>query len=278
MELITLNAWGGRLGESLLQFLGRLSSDVDIICLQEVPSTGKILEGSKEWSNANKVADDHAVHKGQKVPDLYKEICRTLPEFNAFVSPQYSSTGESLATFVNNRLDVMQSSSSRAHPPLRIDYRLSNGEIVPYEFNSPVFHISIWDNGVALNIINVHGLWQPVGKVDTRERLSQSAFWTRLLTSLPGKRVLCGDLNLYPDTKSIKKIEESGMRNLIKEYKIDSTRSEMYDLQLRARGKEPTKKDWFADYVFVSKDIKVLDFKAINQTVSDHLPLLIKFK
>ena len=62
-------------------------------------------------------------------------------------------------------------------------------------------------------------------------------------------------------------IEATGMRNLIKEYNITSTRTSFY--------KKPVR---FADFVFVSKDIKVNDFKVLPDEVSDHAPLFLDFE
>src|SRR3989304_780654 len=42
-----------------------------------------------------------------------------------------------------------------------------------------------------------------------------------------GQKILCGDFNLNPDTKSLN-ILDRGMKNLIKEYKVKSTRSGLY--------------------------------------------------
>ena len=81
-----------------------------------------------------------------------------------------------------------------------------------------------------------------------------------------GKKILVGDFNLLPDTKSLK-ILEKGMRNLIKEFKIKDTRGELYEKELR-----------FADYALVSSDVMVLDFKVLNEKISDHLPLYLEFE
>ena len=56
------------------------------------------------------------------------------------------------------------------------------------------------------------------------------------------------------------------MRNLIKEYRITSTRSHFYESDVR-----------FADYVLVSPEIKVRDFRVLDDVVSDHLPLYVEF-
>jgi endonuclease/exonuclease/phosphatase family metal-dependent hydrolase len=77
---------------------------------------------------------------------------------------------------------------------------------------------------------------------------------------------LCGDFNLQPETKSLA-ILEKGMRNLIKEFNIDTTRNYLYD-----------HKEKYADYFLVSPEVKILSFKVIDTLVSDHLPLVLEFE
>ena len=76
-----------------------------------------------------------------------------------------------------------------------------------------------------------------------------------------------GDFNLLPETQSIKKLESIGLRNLIKEYGVTSTRTAHY-----------TKLEKYADYMFVSRDIEVADFKVLPDAVSDHSPLYLACK
>lgn len=74
-----------------------------------------------------------------------------------------------------------------------------------------------------------------------------------------------GDFNLDPDTKSLK-ILERNLKNLIKEYKISTTRSSLYARQHK-----------FADYVLVSPGIKVINFQVPDIAISDHLPMILEF-
>ena len=78
---------------------------------------------------------------------------------------------------------------------------------------------------------------------------------------------MCGDFNLLPSTESIKMFEDFDLINLIKENNIISTRTSFYK-----------KEEKFADYVFVSKGIKVNEFKVLIDEISDHSPLLIDFE
>ena len=77
-----------------------------------------------------------------------------------------------------------------------------------------------------------------------------------------------GDFNLRPDTESVRMLEAAGLRNLVREYGIETTRTSLYD----HRDKEP-----HANYAFVSAGIEVRDFRVLPDEVSDHAPLFLDF-
>lgn len=115
-------------------------------------------------------------------------------------------------------------------------------------------------------ICNMHGHWTPDFKGDNEARLEQSRNVIKFLNSVSSPKILCGDFNMNPDTESMK-ILESNMRNLIKEYKVITTRTHFYT------------KEWkFADYIMTSPEIVVKDFKVMQDVVSDHLPLFLEFE
>ncbi len=80
---------------------------------------------------------------------------------------------------------------------------------------------------------------------------------------------MCGEFNLQPKTESIA-IIGSGMRDLIKEYGVTTTRNKYYADMEKYR-------DYIADYVFVSPNVRVADFKVLDNEVSDHFPLFLEF-
>ncbi len=87
----------------------------------------------------------------------------------------------------------------------------------------------------------------------------------KFVRSIEHRKILCGDFNLRPDTKSMSILERE-LKNLIKDYKITSTRSKLY-----------TKEEKYADYILTSHDLKLINFKILDEVVSDHLPLLLEF-
>jgi len=255
MKLITLNVWGGKLYEPLIDFLKKYSTDIDIFCFQDM------LFGNKpEFS---------PIQKGRI--NLFKEIQSVLTNFNSFVyrDPEESYIhGEPLpldvgcgqAVFVRNNLDVSENGGFRSHP--ESSYH-KGGNIVSGRCQWIKLKL---DGSESITILNLHGLWQRNSqKKDTPERIEQSKKIKDFFNNHNGKKILCGDFNIINDGNAMDMLED-GMINLIKKYGITSTRSSHYP-----------KEEKFADYVLTSPNIEIGDFSVLSDEVSDHLPLLIEF-
>lgn len=116
-----------------------------------------------------------------------------------------------------------------------------------------------------LTICSIHGIPLPGHKLDTPARLYQSQ---TLIDTFAGKRVVIGgDFNLLPEAQSVKTFAEHGYQDLISDFAIQSTRNH------HAFERYPDNPQYYADYTFVSPDIKVTDFVVPEEIVSDHQPL-----
>lgn len=120
-----------------------------------------------------------------------------------------------------------------------------------------------------LFIANFYGASFPGEKLDTPIRLEQSRAVIDFLKEKKGLKIIGGDFNILPDQKSIRKFEESGYRDLIKDFKIPTTRNRL------AWEKHPTKL-YYSDYIFISQEVKVKSFSVPNLEISDHLPLILE--
>ncbi|MEK7453222.1 MAG: endonuclease/exonuclease/phosphatase family protein [Patescibacteria group bacterium] len=253
MKLVTLNTWGGRAGkEKLLSFLKKYE-DTDIFSLQEV------------WSAPYDHLD--GAHVGgtkmnQKDVMVYgmQEISATLSSHTAsFHSHHLDNYG--LMMLVKNNLNIVEEGDIFVY---KYKGYIPDGDIGNHARN--IQYVTIQTKDGLITIINFHGLWNGKGKGDTEDRINQSKNILDFIKNLQGEYILCGDFNLLPDTKSIKIFEDYGMRNLIKDYGVKSTRTSFYE-----------KSEKHADYIFISKGIKIKDFKVFNDEVSDHLPILLEF-
>lgn len=242
MELITLNIWGGHVHDPLLKFFAK-NKDIDIFCLQEV------------YHNApDRIStDERSVHL-----NIFAEIHQLLPDHIAFFRPVVQNV-YGIGMFVKKDIEVLGEGDKEIY---------NNPE---YPGKGPKHHRNLqWlkcrVKNKVYSIVNVHGLWNGMGKTDTEERLAQSQKIREYMDTLDIPKILCGDLNLKPDTQSLKIIED-GMVNQVIANNIKSTRSSLYYPKIER----------FADYILTSPDIKVNSFKVLPDEVSDHLPLYLNF-
>lgn len=120
------------------------------------------------------------------------------------------------------------------------------------------------NDGKIFTILNFHGMWIVEGKKDTKMRILQSKKVRKIFDESNGHKILCGDLNIERDTESMA-ILNKGNKNLIQEYNINSTRS------------LSKKRPEVVDYIIVSPEVEVKDFKALPDELSDHLALFLEF-
>jgi exonuclease III len=254
MKFITLNTWMGGLKEPLLNFVRSHADEIDIFCFQEV------LNGSEEtirhWWPVNPPSMTH---------DLYDLLKGCLPDHEAVFHPNIG-TWTGLATFVKKSIPITAAGDrfvfkTKAAFPGDPDFGRPHAKNLQY--------VTFGSESGPRTTLNFHGLWNGGEKTDVPERITQSKNIVEFLKSISGEFVLGGDFNLLPETESMKIIEEeSNVRNLIREFGISSTRTKFYN-------RTP---EQYADYVFVSRGIKVKDFKVLPDEVSDHSPLYLEFE
>ncbi len=254
MKLITLNTWKGKAFDPLMDFFVRNRDSADIFCLQEILNTP-----------ADRTSQD-----GCRV-NLFTEIARRLPEHRGFFHALYDNklpSGEvdfplsyGLAMFVKKDLQLLGCGD-------RFIYQNRN----EFDATDPKNKARILQFAQVscaeknLTVFNFHGLPHPAHKEDSDKRLVQCEKILNFTAGIAGPKILCGDFNLRPDTKSIGLIED-GFRNLVKDYAIRTTWSNL-DTK---HGSYPV------DYIFASPEIRVINCRALPEEVSDHLPLEVEF-
>lgn len=255
MKLIVLNIWGGRGGrENLINFFAKNKKLVDVFCLQEMWS-GPYTEYSDRLIGG--VRMDYS----QLMVDSVQRISELMSGYTAYFRPQLLKD-YGLMMLVDENLQVVEEGEEFVYKQKGF---VPEGDLGMHARN--IQYATINTSEGLRTVINFHGLWNGMGKGDSDDRLAQSQNIINFLKKLDHPYVLCGDFNLLPDTKSLKMFEEFGLRNLIDEYGIKSTRSILYE--------KPNK---FADYVFVDPRIKVKQFYVMEDVVSDHSPLYLEFE
>lgn len=245
MKIISLNIWGGRVNKEFINFIKR-HTDVDIFCFQEVYKDAVEPLKNTEFEEIAKYESYY----------LLKEL---LPDHELIFHPAFLGI-YGIGICVKKSIQVTSIGEFFIYKEKGY---IPTGELGRHARN--LQYIQFESNSELITVINVHGLWNGKGKTDTDERIEQSQKIAEFIRSLKTQIVLCGDFNLRLDTKSIAMLEATGLKNLIKEYNIPSTRTSLY-----------TKPEKHADYIFTSPNIKVKQFEVLPDEVSDHSPLLLE--
>ncbi len=253
MRIISLNTWDGRALHPLLHFFERHRPFTDIFCLQEV-------------HNAD-TAELRRRHPREFVEgDAFRLIAAELPYHRGFHATFPDDPHRmALAMFIHKNVSLVECDHVPLHEPKE---RVETGSAVisPRRLQYAI----VQENRQKVLIANYHGIWRPGGKLDSPERLEQSQDLMRFLDRYGMAKVLCGDFNLEPDTKSLH-ILEQGMQNLVKQHAVTSTRTPLY------REFDNPEVGQYADYALVTPDVMVNEFRVLPDVVSDHAPLYLDF-
>lgn len=259
VKLVSLNIWGGTEFKPLMEFVRSSAQDTDIFCFQEVLMSN----------------DGDRISNGARM-NIAADLKRALPDFTSYFTPiledrdlQWSvvpSVVHGEIMFVRQLLSVLGTGTlfvcGGYNEPLLNDR--------VFDVPSALQYARIRHGGKSFTIAQIHGISMPGSKLDTTERLEQSRNIISFFGEETGEKILCGDFNLIPDSESVLMIEQSGLRNLIKEFDIHATRPRT------STDRYPTPQ-FFADYCFVSPGVNVRQFAVPDVSVSDHLPLVLDF-
>lgn len=237
MRTIFLNSWFGRAGKPFLDFIKSESTKTDIFCFMEIS------------------------------PELYSKLSMVLSGFNVLY--QKGTYLKTLGTTCGQVIFVRKGIEPKRGGKINIYYQLKDDVGFLQYQELKLGEKSLW-------LGNVHGKTKPGTKRDTQTRLKQSAKIISFFEDKNGLKIIGGDFNLMPGTKSVKMFEEKGYRNLIEEFGVKSTRNRLAWNQFKH--KSGFERQYFADYVFVSPEVRVKSFEVPNIEISDHLPLILDFE
>ena len=272
MKLISLNLWGGIVGQPLFDWLQKKSIDTDIFCFQEVfdapnppAKTGKKHEHYQLKSQLEKL-----------LPDFTLVFREHVYNFDMSGNVDFTLKYGLAIAIKNTKLDnILDEGDTMIFGSKRMGFTMDR----PTDRNLQYLRLKI--NDKILNILNYHGIWiKDAGKLDNEFRLQQSSKIIKFVQELDGETILVGDFNLEPKTKSIQMLEDIGLEDLIKSNNITSTRSHFYENIKEIKvGDQIIKNDGskFADYALISSGVKANNFEVPAVEISDHLPSILDF-
>ncbi len=263
MRIVSVNAWGGALYDDLADWLA--GCNADIICLQEVTRTSR-ASGWTRFDDGERALPQRA--------NLFADVSEVLPRhqglFAASDAGPVHSHGDGrrhrqefgLGMFVAEHLTVTGLHSTFVHGTFT-DHDEWTVEDRPR--NAQAVRVVDRTSGRGVVIVNVHGLRDPRGKHDTPARRAQAHRLAELVTTTGQAgdlTVLCGDLNLLPDSETFSVLGDVGLIDLVGQ---SDTRSSHYPKTVR-----------HASYLLISDPSAVARFEVLHAPeVSDHRPLVL---
>lgn len=260
MKVVSLNTFSGYFFPALSDFIVQHAPTTDVFMFQEV------------YNAPLNIPDIEGHHT-----KLFSEIQELLPEFfgiffEAKKERVWEENGVPIdvpfgnATFVRRSIAIVGSDFLHLSSVNETHFSKGSALITRLQANESFF-----------TVCNVHGCAAPVDKRDCPERIEASQEIIDFLETIDGHKIIGGDFNLFPDTRSIEIFEESGFKNLIIDYGISTTRGTLLKQMHPEYGTPPNKFQEFADYTFVSPGVRVRSFEVPDLPISDHLPMILEF-
>lgn len=238
MKLIQLNIWYGRLILNAVRFLQQ--APPDILCLQEVLSNADIH--GLGFNNLQKLQKDLGYDHVFYAPTVDFATAGTTTYFgNAILSKKPIEAVKTVFTYGS----------------YRSNFTFKSGDEQPWNFQHGIID--------GTHIINHHGFWFDGDKVGNDETQRQMDMVADYIAGLSGPVIYTGDLNLWPQAASLRRIQNS-MRDLVAEYGFTTTRN--------FTSFKPVE---ICDYIFVNDQVTVKDFKVHDDVVSDHNMLELEY-
>jgi len=255
---IQSNVWfGGMLQENLLPFLKK--SNPDFIVMQEVCMPVSV-----------------SAYKPHPALDFFDKVKQETGLIHSVFVPEVAFKDK---THYDNTHPVEMGIAIVSRFPIKMhEYRSYIHDYQVFEWEG-MNDWSIMHKGTlvaeiktpekSMFIGTTHGVWG----FDDKDNVDRDHMVDAILEATGGKSPLLfsGDLNIDQNTAAIGRIEE----RLTSVFKNKLTTS--FNM-LHKAGKGGGFATSVVDFVFASKDIKILDAYSSEENVSDHVPLVVKFE
>jgi len=262
VRVVSLNAWGGAMYDQFAAWLP--TAGADVLCLQEVTRTPGV-QGWTEFRDADRVLPQRA--------DLFADAAALLPDhlgvFTASdAGPVIDRHGRrhqqqfGVAAFVTPAATVLEQAAAFVHG------RYIEHEQWTVSGRPRVAHaLRLTAPGLErpVTVVHLHGLRDPAGKGDTPARRDQAHQLAAFVTQVRRDgdvTVVCGDLNLLPDSDTFDVLRGIGLFDLVG---TADTRTTRY--------RKPSR---HASYLLVSHPEAVRALEVVRAPeVSDHRALTL---
>lgn len=243
MKFLQLNFWQGRLITNAIRFLKAESPD--IINLQEVYAHGP---------NINSLGFNN-------LEELQKNLEYKYTYYEPFQTFRFGNSKVSYGLLILSKYEIIKKEALFTNLIYNSNFTYGSDD-----FNIRCLqHAAIKTPKGILHDYNYHGVWVPEGKEGSSVTESHSHKILDEMRNAKGLKILSGDFNVTPASKTIKIIERE-YSNLVLKHGIQTTRNLL--------SKRPHE---VVDYIFINETIKPYSLSAATEIVSDHRALILEF-
>lgn len=247
IKILHWNIWYQEKVENILKVVKKINPD--ILCFQEI-TTGSQFN--------NKI--DVAKYIAEKLNYYYNFSSAHKYEFPIAPKGEVNYGGNAIFS----RFPIVKNSNF----PI---INAKDSPLIKYERRTcAVSHIKI--NKKILKVATTHKSYSD-NFTEGKEKINETKKLIKFFKENNKNLVFTGDLNLTPDSKSIKLIEKE-LKHCGPDYSKPTWTTKPFSMS----GFKETKLKWRLDYVFASKDIKIINSKTIKTKYSDHLPILVEIE
>ena len=248
VKILQWNIWFQEKAENIVKLIKRVNPDV--ICCQEVTSGSKFNGGR----------------------DVAKFIANELG-YNYYYSIahkyEYPITPKGESNFGGNAI------FSRFSMFDETDFAIVNPEdsnSLPFERRTCAVSKIKLGGGKILTIATTHSSYNNKF-VENNDKLEEVKILNDFFEKNKDNFIFTADLNLNPNSKSIKLIEKN-LKHCGPDYSKPTWTTKPFDFM----GFKEDKLRWRLDYVFASGDVNVISSEILNTDYSDHLPILVEIE
>lgn len=253
LKVIQVNIWKGKFLDALIDFL--IKEEPDIVTMQE-------LSGGREsnWKDERK--------------DIYPIIGEVLGQTLGLHGARGItwSVAEDPLSYLGNAMfargTILSENMLWLKPTQEVPREewKRDMEFAPYE----ALDCAVKVDGEEIRVISAHGAWTE-SPTDTPEKIRQATILKNHLISISGEPfILGGDLNMPPESKTIRTIAEAAENKTVLPPSMIKRTTHPAIHKTAATRPEGL----LVDYIFTSPHWKTISIEAPVVAVSDHLPVI----
>lgn len=256
IKLLQLNIQAGTYLSKIETFLSQ--HDFDILCFQEVA-------GPHSHSGNFHSEEDQFLRLKTFLETMYDGQLSIATRFSS--DPLLSYDGN--AIFYKKDFELLRSTTLTLHTGIQP----FPSDAKSYEQQGRnALHLTLQKDRKTVEVVTAHLAWAPTQYEQPHQR-KQNVQLIEYVKHLPHPFILTGDFNISANEQTILDLERYG-QNLIKISKVKNT----IDPQTH-RAWDKIKPGFPVDYIFVSNDVKVNSFEALEEAhLSDHFGLMTEIQ